>query len=125
MNAAEFGVDVARGDDGVAWLVLRNPTRRNAVRLEMWEAIPRAVEEAVADPNVRVLVLRGHGEEAFTAGADISEFTTRRGDAARDLLDRRVDRHEGPAVRRVGDRRHQGARRDDARIIWFLINRYF
>ena len=48
----------------------------------MWEAIPRAVEEAVADPSIRVLVLRGHGEEAFTAGADISEFTTRRGDAA-------------------------------------------
>ena len=46
------------------------------------EAIPRAVEEAVADPSIRVLVLRGHGEEAFTAGADISEFTTRRGDAA-------------------------------------------
>ena len=78
---AEFGIDVTHAG-GVAWLVLRNPARRNAVRLEMWEAIPRAVEEAVADPSIRVLVLRGHGEEAFTAGADISEFTTRRGDAA-------------------------------------------
>ena len=82
MSAADFGVDVARTDGGVAWIVLRNPARRNAVRLEMWEAIPRAVETAVADPSVRVLVLRGHGEEAFTAGADISEFTSRRGDAA-------------------------------------------
>ena len=82
MSAADFGVDVARTDGGVAWIVLRNPARRNAVRLEMWEAIPRAVEAAVADPSVRVLVLRGHGEEAFTAGADISEFTSRRGDAA-------------------------------------------
>ena len=82
MSTAEFGVDVARGDDGVVWLVLRNPARRNAVRFEMWEAIPGAVKAAVADPSVRVLVLRGDGEEAFTAGADISEFTTRRGDAA-------------------------------------------
>src|SRR5207237_1092755 len=48
----------------------------------VYAEIPGAVEEAVADPSVRVLVLRGHGEEAFTAGADISEFTTRRGDAA-------------------------------------------
>ena len=82
MSAAEFGVDVAPGADGVAWLVLRNPARRNAVRLEMWQAIPDAVRSLTVDPNVRVLVMRGHGEEAFASGADISEFATHRRDAA-------------------------------------------
>src|SRR5439155_1238941 len=82
MSAAEFGVDVTPGADGVAWLVLRNPARRNAVRLEMWQAIPDAVRSLTVDPNVRVLVMRGHGEEAFASGADISEFATHRRDAA-------------------------------------------
>jgi enoyl-CoA hydratase/carnithine racemase len=79
---SEFGVDVRREAGGVAWLVLRNPGRLNAVRLEMWEAIPTAVAALDADPDVRVLVLRGAGQEAFASGADISEFRTHRGDAA-------------------------------------------
>jgi enoyl-CoA hydratase/carnithine racemase len=78
---AEFGIDLTHPGDGVAWLVLRNPARLNAVRLEMWEAIPGAVASVAADPAVRVLVLRGAGEEAFASGADISEFGSRRGDA--------------------------------------------
>jgi len=81
-DAADFGVDVERGDDGVAWLVLRNPARLNAVRLEMWQALPGAIGTLADDPGVRVVVLRGHGSEAFASGADISEFRTHRRDAA-------------------------------------------
>jgi len=78
----DFGIDVQRDAVGIAWVVLRNPSRLNAVRLEMWQAIPEAVRVLAADPAVRVLVLRGAGEEAFASGADISEFATHRGDAA-------------------------------------------
>jgi enoyl-CoA hydratase/carnithine racemase len=46
----------------------------------MWEAIPRALAPLAADPDVRVVVMRGHGEEAFASGADISEFQERRSD---------------------------------------------
>jgi enoyl-CoA hydratase/carnithine racemase len=77
-----FGIDVERRDAGVAWLVLRNPEKLNAVRLEMWQAIPSALAALAADPAVRVIVLRGHGEHAFASGADISEFATHRKDAA-------------------------------------------
>lgn len=77
-----FGVDVERRPDGVAWLVLRNPEKLNAVRLEMWQALPDALGGLGADPDVRVIVLRGHGAEAFASGADISEFGTHRKDAA-------------------------------------------
>jgi enoyl-CoA hydratase/carnithine racemase len=79
---SDFGVDVVGGEDGVAWLVLRNPARLNAVRLEMWQALPAAVAVLDADPAVRVVVVRGHGDEAFASGADISEFATHRKDAA-------------------------------------------
>lgn len=78
----DFGVDVRREPEGIAWIVLRNPERRNAVRLEMWQAIPDVVARLAADPSVRVLALRGAGEEAFASGADISEFSTHRQDAA-------------------------------------------
>jgi len=69
MSAAEFGVDVALDADGVAWLVLRNPARRNAVRLEMWQAIPAAVRALAADRTTRVLVMRGHRRDAAAAAA--------------------------------------------------------
>jgi enoyl-CoA hydratase len=74
----EFGIDLAGVVDGVAWVVIRNPARHNALRLEMWEAIPGIVATVNADPHVRVCVLRGYGNEAFASGADISEFEQHR-----------------------------------------------
>lgn len=77
----EFGIDLAGVVDGVAWIVIRNPARHNALRLEMWQAIPEVVGTVNADSKIRVCVLRGYGNEAFASGADISEFETRRKDA--------------------------------------------
>jgi enoyl-CoA hydratase/carnithine racemase len=78
----DFGIDVRAGDDGVAWLVVRNPAHLNAVRLEMWQALPGAVAALEADAAVRVVVLRGEGTAAFASGADISEFRSQRQDPA-------------------------------------------
>ena len=78
---SEFGIDVMRGEAGVAWLVVRNPARLNAVRLEMWQAIPETLAGLASDPAVRVVVVRGAGDAAFASGADISEFRTHRRDA--------------------------------------------
>jgi enoyl-CoA hydratase len=78
---SEFGIDVERAGP-VAWLVVRNPARLNAVRLEMWQALPAALAGLAEDPEVRVVVLRGYGDAAFASGADISEFRTHRADAA-------------------------------------------
>ncbi|MCE1237971.1 MAG: enoyl-CoA hydratase [Hyphomicrobiales bacterium] len=66
----------------IGLLVVDNPTRRNAVSLDMWKAIPGAVAALVAHPNVRAILLRGAGDLAFVSGADISEFATVRRDAA-------------------------------------------
>lgn len=78
---SEFGIDVTRGDDHVAWVTFRNPQRLNAVRLEMWETIAEVARELAAAPDVRVCVLRGAGSVAFASGADIGEFGTQRNDA--------------------------------------------
>jgi len=58
----------------LGWLVFEHPERRNAITLEMWRQIPAAAAELDHDPQVRVVILRGAGEAAFVAGADISEF---------------------------------------------------
>ncbi len=70
----------ARGT--VATLVLNRPAKHNAITLEMWRALPGALEDLASDPETRVLVIRGAGEEAFASGADISEFERVRHDAA-------------------------------------------
>jgi enoyl-CoA hydratase/carnithine racemase len=61
-------------DPPLAWLVFDHPERRNAISVEMWLAIPGAVEALARDDSVRVVVMRGAGDVAFVSGADISEF---------------------------------------------------
>lgn len=69
----------------VAWIVASNPERMNAFTAGMWAKIPAHVRAAEEDPGVRVLILRGAGTRAFSAGADISEFeSARTGDSAAD-----------------------------------------
>src|SRR6266545_5023861 len=65
-------------EDGVGWMVFNNPERRNAISLDMQEAIPEILGSFAADPQVRVVVMKGAGERAFVSGADISEFDSRR-----------------------------------------------
>jgi len=62
----------------LGWIVFDHPERRNAVSEAMWRAIPDAARTLDEDPDVRVIVLRGAGDVAFVAGADISEFEKRR-----------------------------------------------
>jgi len=77
-------------DASLGWIVFDHPERRNAISVDMWDAIPPACEELGADPDVRAVVLRGEGDVAFVSGADISEFErTRTGaEASRDYESR-------------------------------------
>jgi enoyl-CoA hydratase len=72
-------------DGTIAWLVLNRPERRNALNRAMWAAIPPLMKSFDEDINVRVVVIRGAGREAFAAGADISEFGEARNDAGATL----------------------------------------
>jgi len=65
-------------DGPIGWMIFDNPARRNAINEKMWRAIPKAMAGFDADPGVRCVVLRGAGDVAFAAGADISEFEKRR-----------------------------------------------
>ena len=76
------GVVRAEKEGAIGAIVFDHPERRNAVSVDMWRMLPGAVEELASDDEVRVVVMRGAGESAFVAGADISEFEqSRSGDA--------------------------------------------
>ena len=67
--------------DGIGWLTFNNPARRNAVSMEMWQAISKVLADFNNDPDVRVIVMRGAGDKAFVSGADISQFEDQRKNA--------------------------------------------
>jgi enoyl-CoA hydratase len=67
-----------RGDGGIATVILSNPERMNALSRPMWERIAQLFAELDADESLRCIVMRGAGEKAFAAGADIAEFATER-----------------------------------------------
>ena len=72
----ETGTDrmIAYVDDGVGWIVYNNPDKHNAMTADMLAAMPRICEAFAADPDVRTVVLRGTGEQAFISGADIAQL---------------------------------------------------
>jgi enoyl-CoA hydratase/carnithine racemase len=62
----------------IGWVIFDHPERRNAISVEMWRQLPEIAAQIAGDPEIRVGVLRGAGEQAFVSGADISEFEERR-----------------------------------------------
>jgi enoyl-CoA hydratase/carnithine racemase len=81
MAAAMTERIVARKEGAIGWLVFNNPERRNAVSLEMWDAIAAVLDGFDSDNAVRVVVLSGAGDKAFASGADISQFEKHRASA--------------------------------------------
>ncbi|OIH85174.1 hypothetical protein BLJ79_08305 [Arthrobacter sp. UCD-GKA] len=74
----------------VATLYIDNPRRRNALSKEMWGQFAPLLDGLAADDSVRVLVVRGAGEN-FSAGADISDLKAI-------LHDADTGRHDGGHV---------------------------
>ncbi|MBU6498938.1 MAG: enoyl-CoA hydratase/isomerase family protein [Rhodospirillales bacterium] len=68
----------------VATVTFNRPAVRNAFNLSMWEGLQRTMEALSEDLDLRCIILRGAGTEAFCAGADIAAFAEERGDRARE-----------------------------------------
>ena len=81
-NTLANGFIKAFVDGAKGLLVIDNPLRKNAITAAMWRAIPDAIHWLHAEAGARVIVLAGGGQADFSAGADISEFTELRKDAA-------------------------------------------
>ena len=57
---------------GVATLAMNRPERMNSLTTELMETLAIRLREVAHDPEVRVVVLTGTGDRAFSAGADLA-----------------------------------------------------
>ena len=64
----------------VATVWIDNVAKRNALSQAMWIAVGDAFAQLGEQADLRCIVLRGAGTEAFGSGADIEEFSTMRAD---------------------------------------------
>jgi enoyl-CoA hydratase/carnithine racemase len=62
-------------DGAVLAVTLARPDRRNAITVAMYAALADAVESAAGDESIRVITLRGEGQD-FAAGNDLADFLT-------------------------------------------------
>src|SRR5690606_12092332 len=67
--------------DHLAVVTLNRPEKMNSLNYNDWIQLAQVLRELSADDHVRCVVLLGAGGRAFSAGADIAEFTTRRQNA--------------------------------------------
>jgi enoyl-CoA hydratase/carnithine racemase len=69
-------------DGPIATVTLSNPERLNALSLAMWKQLGVVAADLHADESLRCVVLRGAGDKAFAAGADIASFEKERANSA-------------------------------------------
>lgn len=71
-----FETVVYEKSQGIAWVTLNRPRFLNAVNTKMRDELYQVVTAIKDDPEVLVAIIKGAGERAFSAGADITEFGT-------------------------------------------------
>lgn len=72
MSGAPARTVLVSSGDGVGWVRLNRPEKRNAIDTAMRGSIGAAFDAFEADPSIRVVVLIGEGS-AFCAGVDQSD----------------------------------------------------
>jgi len=72
---------LVRREPPLAWVIVNRPQARNAMNAAVWDGLAAAAEQLAGDGEIRAVILRGAGEQAFISGADISEFRALRADA--------------------------------------------
>src|SRR5579875_2426660 len=61
-------------DGALAEVTLNRPAVHNALNLAMWQRLGTLFQTLADLPDLRVVIVRGAGNRAFSAGADIGEF---------------------------------------------------
>ena len=77
-NTNSIIVDI---DGNIATVTINRPDRLNAIDLPTWHGLREALHQLAEDRTVRCVVLRGAGDRAFSAGADIKDFEEQRYDS--------------------------------------------
>lgn len=64
----------------IGWLIWDNPTKLNALSPGMYPDAIEVITDFLADPAIKVVIMRGAGRKAFISGADIKSFDQTRAD---------------------------------------------
>jgi enoyl-CoA hydratase len=72
----DFEVIIYEKQDHIAYVTLNRPKALNAYNIRMRDELFEVLGAIRDDPEVRVTILKGAGEKAFCAGADLTEFLT-------------------------------------------------
>ena len=73
---SEFETIVYQKQGNLASIILNRPDFLNSYNIKMRDELYQTLGAIIDDPEVKVVVLRGNGDKAFCAGADLSEFLT-------------------------------------------------
>lgn len=73
MSAALKYVKIEKNKDGITWVYMNRPEKRNAMSPALHEEMDATLAELETDPDTKVLVLTGAGGN-FSAGQDLKEF---------------------------------------------------
>ena len=71
-----FEVVIYEKQDGIAYITLNRPQALNAYSIQMRDELYEILGAIKDDTEVEVVILKGAGEKAFCAGADLTEFLT-------------------------------------------------
>ena len=71
-----FEVIIYEKRDGLAYITLNRPEALNAYNIRMRDELYEVLGAVRDDPEVEAVILKGAGEKAFCAGADLTEFLT-------------------------------------------------
>jgi enoyl-CoA hydratase/carnithine racemase len=72
MEQIEYSKDGVTGK-----IIISNPKKKNAVTYEMWKELGSVLDNVKSDQDLRLLIIEGEGNN-FSAGADISQFSSLR-----------------------------------------------
>ena len=73
----EYSHIIATADAGVLSILLNRPKAKNAMSLALLDELIHALDAAEADPQIRVIVIKG-ADGNFSAGADIKDMAAAR-----------------------------------------------
>jgi E-phenylitaconyl-CoA hydratase len=76
-------------EDGIALITINRRDRLNAMDAEHYEALSNAWTTVRDDPQIRVALITGAGDRAFSVGADLKNFVTRAPELAELMLTQR------------------------------------
>jgi len=74
MSAGYENIVLSIYDNGIAHLTINRPEKLNALNNAVFNELDSVFDTVSNDKQIKALILRGAGEKAFVAGADISEL---------------------------------------------------